>query len=75
MSRKTKVRIFKIILTILVLALILGIIIYLFPVMKNLSTMEGKIAFEQRIDNSKLLRSSIIIWTPNSTNISYYNTR
>lgn len=75
MSRKTKVRIFKIILTILVLALILGIIIYLFPVMKNLSTMEGKIAFKQRIDNSKLLRSSIIIWTPNSTNISYYNTR
>lgn len=50
-----KVKIFKIILTILVIALIIGIIIYLFPVMKNLSTIEGKIAFKEKIEKSKIL--------------------
>ena len=52
MSRKHKVKIFKIMLTVIVLLLIIGIIAYLFPVMKNLSTTEGQIAFKEKIDNS-----------------------
>ena len=40
MSKNNKVKIFKIILTIIVLILIIGIIAYLFPVMKNLSSLE-----------------------------------
>ena len=52
MSRKHKVKIFKIILAIVVLVLIIGIIAYLFPVMKNLSTTEGQIAFKEKVDNS-----------------------
>ena len=52
MSRKHKIKIFKIILAIVVLVLILGIIAYLFPVMKNLSTTEGQIAFKEKVDDS-----------------------
>lgn len=52
MSRKNKVKIFKIILTVLVIALFIGVIAYLFPVMKNLSTVEGQIAFKQKVENS-----------------------
>lgn len=55
MSRKEKVRTFKIILGIAVIALLVGIIIYLLPVMKNLSTVEGKIAFKEKIDGSGVL--------------------
>ena len=39
MNKNNKVKIFKIILTIMVLILIIGIITYLFPVMKNLSSL------------------------------------
>lgn len=46
MSKNNKVKIFKIILTIMVLILIIGIIAYLFPVMKNLSSLEGQVAFK-----------------------------
>ncbi len=52
MSRKNKVKIFKIILTVLVIVLFMGVIAYLFPVMKNLSTVEGQIAFKQKVENS-----------------------
>lgn len=52
MSRKNKVKIFKIILTIVVLAIFVGLIIYLFPVMKNLSTLEGQVAFKEKVENS-----------------------
>ena len=55
MSRKNKVKIFKIILALLVLALFIGIIIYLFPVMKDLSTKEGQVAFKEKVDNSGIL--------------------
>lgn len=55
MSRKDKVRTFKIILGIAVIALLVGIIIYLFPVIKNLSTVEGKVAFKEKIDGSGVL--------------------
>ena len=41
MSRKKKIKIFKILLMAVVLTLFIGITVYLFPVMKNLSTVEG----------------------------------
>lgn len=52
MSRKTKIKVFKIILAILVLTLFIGITTYLFPVMKELSSIEGQIAFKEKVDNS-----------------------
>ena len=52
MSRKNKVEFLKIILAIFVFLLIIGMIGYLFPVMKNLSTREGQIAFENKVENS-----------------------
>ena len=55
MSRKDKVKIFKIILMILVVIIFIGVIIYLFPVMKDLSTREGQIAFRDRVESSGFL--------------------
>lgn len=52
MSRKSKVTIFKIILFVLVLAIVIGAIIYLLPLFKNISTLEGKMEFKQRIEES-----------------------
>lgn len=52
MSRKTKIKVFKTILVILVLTLFIGITIYLFPVMKDLSSIEGQIEFKEKVDNS-----------------------
>ena len=45
MSRKKKIKIFKSILTICVLIIFIGIIIYLFPIMKDLSTLEENVAY------------------------------
>ena len=55
MNRKNKINIFKNILTILVLAIFIGITMYLLPVMKNLSTTEGQVAFKEKVDNSGFL--------------------
>ena len=55
MSKNNKVKIFKIILTIIVLILIIGIIAYLFPVTKNLSSLEGQVAFKQKVEDSGIL--------------------
>ena len=55
MSRKNKIKVFKIILAIIVVILLIGIITYLFPVMKNLSTIDGQIAFKEKVDRSKIL--------------------
>lgn len=55
MSRKKKVKVFKLILTIIVLTLFVGITIYLFPVVKNLATVEGQIAFKEKVNNSGVL--------------------
>ena len=52
MSHKSKVAVFKIILLVLVLAIIIGAIIYLLPLFKNISTLEGKIEFKERIEES-----------------------
>lgn len=55
MSRKKKIKIFKSILTICVLGIFIGIIIYLFPIMKDLSTLEGQIEFKEKVENSGIL--------------------
>lgn len=55
MSKNNKVKIFKIILTIMLLILIIGIMAYLFPVMKNLSSIEGQVAFKQKVEDSGIL--------------------
>lgn len=52
MSRKSKVKIFKIILLILVIAIMVGAIVYLFPLFKNISTPEGQLEFKQKIQES-----------------------
>ena len=55
MSREKKIKIFKRILTICVLGIFIGIIIYLFPIMKDLSTLEGQIEFKEKVENSGIL--------------------
>ena len=55
MSKNNKLKIFKIILTIMLLVLIIGIIVYLFPVMKNLSSIEGQVEFKQKVGDSGIL--------------------
>lgn len=52
MEKSNKVRIVKIVTLIIVVILCIGLIAYLFPVMKNLSTHEGQVAFKERVDNS-----------------------
>lgn len=52
MSRKNKIKIFKVILAIAVVTILIGVIAYLFPVMKNLSTLEGQVAFKEKVENS-----------------------
>lgn len=52
MSNKNKLKIFKIIVAIFVVIACIGLVAYLFPVMKNLSTHEGQVAFKQRVDES-----------------------
>ena len=46
-----KSTVFKIILLVLALSIIIGIIAYLMPIMKDLSTTEGRINFKQKIDD------------------------
>ena len=52
MSEKKKTTIIKVLIFIIAISLYVGIIEYLFPVMKNLSTHEGQIAFKARIEES-----------------------
>lgn len=47
-----KMKIFKAILFVLVIILCIGLIAYLFPVMKNLSTHDGQVAFKQKVNES-----------------------
>ena len=51
MNKKTKLKILKIIIFIIVVLIMISATIYLFPVMKNLSTAEGQVAFKQKISN------------------------
>ena len=52
MSRKTKIKIFRIALAIIAVAIIVGVLVYLIPVMKNLSTVEGQGAFKNKVNDS-----------------------
>lgn len=51
MEKKKWHKIIKIMLIILVTAIFVGLIIYLLPLMKEISTKEGQLAFKQKIDN------------------------
>ena len=53
MNKKTKV--FKYGLIIIVIALFIGLIVYLFPVIKNLSTPEGQLNFKNHVANMGIL--------------------
>ena len=52
---KQKIKIFKVTMTILAISIIVGIIMYMFPVMKELSTKEGQIAFKEKVSSSGIL--------------------
>ena len=52
MKDRKKIKILKIILLILVACLLIGITIYLFPVMKDLTNTEGQIAFREKVESS-----------------------
>lgn len=54
MSKKTKLKILKTIIFIIVVLIMVSATIYLLPVMKNLSTTEGQVVFKQKISNSGL---------------------
>ncbi len=45
----------KIILTIIAISIFIGVIIYLIPVMKNISTQEGQIAFKEKVQDMGLI--------------------
>lgn len=52
MEKSNKVKILKIVTLIIVVILCIGLTAYLFPVMKNLSTHEGQIAFKEKVSKS-----------------------
>lgn len=54
-SNKKQIKILKIVLGILVVGIIIGALIYFVPIMKNLSTPEGKIEFKDKVQNSGFL--------------------
>lgn len=54
MKNKNTLKFIKIIILILVIITCIELIAYLFPVMKNLSTHEGQIAFKEKVQNSGL---------------------
>ena len=55
MENKKRISFIKIILLIFVLIAFVGMTVYLFPVMKNLSTHDGQVVFKQKIDDSGVL--------------------
>ena len=52
MSKQKKFQIIKIIITVLIIAVFTAIVIYLFPIIKNLSTPEGQVEFQEKIQNT-----------------------
>ena len=60
MEKKTKLKIFKITLFIIAIILLTIITVYLFPVMKNLSSKEGQIAFKQKVTSSGIYGLSLL---------------
>lgn len=55
MGNRKKISFIKIILLVLVIIVFVGLTAYLFPVMKNLSTHKGQVAFKQRVDESGIV--------------------
>ena len=55
MNRKNKTQIFKLILFIFVILIMVGITIYLMPVMKDLRTLEGQNAFKEKISETGIM--------------------
>lgn len=55
MKKSKKIIFFKMVLIGMVIVLFIGIILYLFPVIKDLSTVEGQVAFKQRVNESGFL--------------------
>lgn len=55
MSGKKKIKLIKLIITSLVLLVFIGLCIYLFPVMKDLSSLEGQRAFEEKVESSGMI--------------------
>ncbi len=51
-NKNKKIKILRIIIFIVTVIIMIGLTIYLFPVMKNLSTHEGQIAFKEKVSNS-----------------------
>lgn len=60
MKKTQKIKIFKIMLAMLVAILLIGIIVYIFPVMKEISTPEGKNAFKEKVQSSGFLGMLIL---------------
>ena len=52
MDKKKKLKIFKVVLFIIAVIILTVITIYLFPVMRNLSTKEGQIEFKNKVTDS-----------------------
>ena len=55
LSMSKRVKAFKYILMIVVIILLVGLIVYLFPVMKNLSTPEGQLEFKNQVSDMGFL--------------------
>ena len=55
MKRETKIKVIKILAIVLAISILIAITIYLFPVMKNLSTTEGQIEFKNRVNETGFL--------------------
>lgn len=55
LARKKQIKILKIVLGILAAGIIIGAIIYFIPVIKGLTTTEGKIAFKNKVQKSGFL--------------------
>lgn len=53
MSKKSKT--LKILLMIIVIAILVGVIIYLFPIMKNLTSKQGQVEFKNKVEQTGLL--------------------
>ena len=51
----SKTRILKLVMFVVALVICIGATIYLLPVMRNLSTVEGQVAFKQKVESSGVL--------------------
>lgn len=52
MKKINKIKAIRILILIFLLIIIISLIVYLFPVMRNLSTYEGQLEFKEKVENS-----------------------